>query len=212
MKNLTPTKRKILNVLKKQHELTISEMAKNFSISEIAIRKQIHELEQKGYIKKVSHKQKIGRPYFTYLLTNAGHGLFPSQQNDIALELLQDLEAIEGEEVVNQLLDMRMAREKREFESRLCTSGISNRITELAKIQNDKGYMLEVNKLDERTYEIRNFNCPILNLAKNFKRLCENEQQMYSDLLPNCSVTVNSLIIDGNHLCQWTIKLPNSEQ
>lgn len=212
MKNLTPTKRKIINILKRQHELTIPEMTKHFSISEIAIRKQIHELEQKGYIQKVSHKQKIGRPYYTYLLTKEGHGLFPTQQSKIALELLQDLEAIEGKDVVNKLLDMRMLREKEEFENQLCNTEIPNRISELAKMQNDKGYMLEVNKLDDQTYEVRNFNCPILSLAEKFERLCENEQQMYNELLPNCDVSVNSLIVDGDYLCQWTIKLPKNVQ
>src|SRR5690625_2876279 len=112
MKKLATTKQKLLNLLKKEREMTIEEIMVNFNISEIAVRKHLRELEHDYYIEKNSVKQKIGRPYHVFKLTKQGHQIFPNQHEKLPLELLQDLEAIQGREAVSQLLEHRMMREK----------------------------------------------------------------------------------------------------
>lgn len=57
MSKRTPTKQRLLTILKKANDLTITEIMKHFTISEIAVRKQLHELVQQGFVKQQSHKQ-----------------------------------------------------------------------------------------------------------------------------------------------------------
>jgi len=68
------TKDKLLEVLKMNQELTIKEMMENFTISEIAVRKQLHELVREGFVLRKKNPNEIGRPFYTYLLTDKGHG------------------------------------------------------------------------------------------------------------------------------------------
>src|SRR5690625_2895462 len=113
MNKRTPTKQKLLNILKRDQKLTIKEIMAYFSISEIAVRRHIHELIQQGFLEKQSMKQKIGRPYYTYDLTEKGHATFPNENETLPLEILQDLEAVQGKQAVKSVLAQRMEREDR---------------------------------------------------------------------------------------------------
>src|SRR5699024_11991911 len=107
LKKLAKTKQKLLEVIKKSGRITYDEIMVHFTISEIAVRKHLHELEKDGLIKKESVKQKIGRPYHVYELTGEGHTLFPNQYKQLPLDLLKDLEVLQGREAVSDLLRQR---------------------------------------------------------------------------------------------------------
>src|SRR5690625_5584476 len=104
----------------------------NYSISEIAVRKHLRELEHDYYIEKNSVKQKIGLPYHVFKLTKQGHQIFPNQHEKLPLELLQDLEAIQGREAVSQLLEHRMMREKGNLQKEMATEDFDKKIKKVA--------------------------------------------------------------------------------
>src|SRR5690625_3451177 len=116
MNKRTSTKQKLLNILKKDHKLTMKEIMAYFTISEIAVRRHIHELIQQGFLKKQSMKQEIGRPYYIYELTEKGHATFPNENDTLPLEILQDLEAVEGQRGVKKELASRNEPDKGAFQ------------------------------------------------------------------------------------------------
>ncbi|SHG42261.1 helix-turn-helix transcriptional regulator [Ornithinibacillus halophilus] len=206
----TPTRQKILTVLKKDHQLTIDELVDHFTISEVAIRRHIHELEKQGLIKKNTIKQKIGRPYYTYELTKEGHQTFPNQYEKLPVELLQDLEELHGEQAVADVLRRRMEREKKEFETRISTDDFDQKVKEVAEIQDEKGYMVEISKDEEGNYEMKNFNCPISNIASCYKQVCSNEKTVFSEIFRDSEVVTQTCITSGDSFCKWMIKKPNT--
>ncbi|RKQ29600.1 helix-turn-helix transcriptional regulator [Oceanobacillus halophilus] len=208
MNKQTPPKRKLLNILKKNHAMTIGNIMEHFTISEVAVRKHLHELEKQGLLKKISHKQNIGRPYLTYELTEKGHSTFPNQYQSLPVELLKDLEELQGEQAVYDLLEKRMQREKAYFESNFESSGLEEKINQVAQIQNENGYMVEIEKTEQGDYEIRNYNCPISNIASTYHQVCINEKKMFEHLFSGKEVSARSCITKGDHLCKWTIKNP----
>jgi len=113
------TKDKLLNILKKDHKSTIKEIMDYFTISEIAVRRHLNELEQQGFITREEVKQEISRPYYVYLLTEKGHQTFPNQYEQLPIELLQDLEAVQGKQAVTEVLAQRLQREKAYFNERI---------------------------------------------------------------------------------------------
>jgi len=208
LKKLAKTKQKLLEVIKKSGRITIDEIMVHFTISEIAVRKHLHELEKDGLIKKESVKQKIGRPYHVYELTGEGHTLFPNQYKQLPLDLLKDLEVLQGREAVSDLLRQRMKREKSDIENEIKTSDFAEKITRIAEIQDRKGCMVEVNQTVEGDYEIIHYNCPIANIAISYQEICKNEKHMYKDVFPETDVISKSRITEGDHCCKWVIKNP----
>lgn len=208
VKKLAKTKQKLLTLLKKERDMTIEDIMVHFTISEIAVRKHLRELEYDNYIKKESIKQKIGRPYHIFKLTKYGHHLFPNQYKQLPLELLKDLEEIQGREAVSQLLEQRMKREKRYLKKEMTSAHFDKRIEKVAEIQDKKGCMVEVKENEDGDYEIIHYNCPIANIATTYHEICQNEKYMYKDIFSDSEVISTSRITNGDHCCKWVIKKP----
>lgn len=204
----TPTKQKLLNILKKDQELTIKEIMVYFTISEIAVRRHIHELIQQGFLEKQSIKQKIGRPYYTYKLTEKGHATFPNENETLPLEILQDLEAVQGPQIVKKVLEKRMERERVEFQQVIASDCFDEKIATMVKIQEEKGFMIEYDQTITGDYEIRNYNCPIINIASTYQQVCSNEKKVLSDVFSESKVMSRSCIATGGKYCKWIITNP----
>ncbi|GFZ83129.1 transcriptional regulator [Compostibacillus humi] len=205
MKKQTP-KEKILELLKKKKALTITEMMPYFSISEIAVRKHLNGLIQKGYVKKIAHKQKVGRPYYTYMLTKKGHDTFPSQYKSLPLQLLQDLEEMQGLEMVNSLLERRIEKEKCDLEEFIQADSLTARIEEYVELQNKKGYMLEWKQLEDGKAEIINHHCPVAEIAENYSQVCLNEKVLLEEILNDGKIEFRACMAKGAPVCRWIIE------
>ncbi|MGJ9457491.1 helix-turn-helix transcriptional regulator [Oceanobacillus sp. CF4.6] len=208
MSKRTPTKEKLLVVLKKKNCLTIGAIMEHFTISEIAVRKQIHELVQQGLIKQKTNKQKIGRPFLTYDLTEKGHETFPNQYKQFPVELLQDLEELKGKQAVHELLNKHTDRDKISLTKAIQSDDFDEKIAEMTSIQNKKGYMLEVEKTKSGDYKINNYNCPVANIASCYHQMCTNEKKLYEEVFPKSEVEAHSFIAKGEPICRWTITKP----
>lgn len=210
MKKLAKTKQKLLQVLKKEGQMTIDDMMAHFTISEIAVRKHLRELERDSYIKKKSVKQSLGRPYYVYQLTRNGHILFPNQFEQLPLDLLKDLETLQGREAVSDLLQQRMKRETKDIQEEVTAVDFLEKVSKIAAIQDQKGCMVEVNETPDGDFEIIHFNCPIANIAQSYHEICQNEKHMYRDVFPETEVISKSRITVGDHCCCWVIKNPKN--
>lgn len=208
MNKRTPTKQKLLNILKRDQKLTIKEIMAYFSISEIAVRRHIHELIQQGFLEKQSMKQKIGRPYYTYDLTEKGHATFPNENETLPLEILQDLEAVQGKQAVKSVLAQRMERERTQFLEEVESESFDQRVATIVRIQEDKGFMIEYDQSTDGDYEIRNYNCPIINIASEYQQVCSNEKQVLGEVFPDSKVISKSCIATGGKFCNWVITKP----
>lgn len=206
------TKDKILHIIKKDHEISMKGLMQYFSISEVAVRKHLRELIRLGIIQERIVKKEIGRPFHLYSLTSKGHETFPNRYDDLPAELLQDLEKSQGKEAVRKLLQTRKAREKKELEQTLQTTAFDERIERLIELQEEKGYMIEMKTMDDGNIEMKNFNCPIYNLASKYKIVCSNEKDMYKELFPNSDVISKECMTTGGKYCCWMITKPKTKE
>lgn len=202
------TKDKLLEVLKMNQELTIKEMMENFTISEIAVRKQLHELVREGFVLRKKNPNEIGRPFYTYLLTDKGHGTFPSQEREMSLELLEDLEELYGEEAVSALLNKWKEREQGLLEEKMKDEDFDQRIRRIANIREELGYMVELSQSDSGDYTMKHFNCPVSRVACAYNQLCSKEKEIFKELFTDSDVKTTSMITKGDHHCTWKINPP----
>lgn len=207
--NHTPTKQKLLNVLKREDYSSIKEVMEHFAISEIAVRKHLRELIGRGFVKEKVVKQEIGRPYHLYSLTSKGHGTFPNQHEQLPLELLRDLEELKGEVAVNDLLLKRKQREEVELTKRMQNVTFDQKVEQMVEYQNEKGYMIEYEKTTDGNYAIKNYNCPIYNLASSYGQICNHEKEMYRNVFTGSTVDSDACLTTGDHFCCWIIKKPD---
>ncbi|GGP13920.1 helix-turn-helix transcriptional regulator [Oceanobacillus neutriphilus] len=200
------TKDRIIQVLKEQGTLTMDAIMEHFAISETAVRKQLHMLVQEGFIEVQQHKKEIGRPYHTYTLTEQSQVRFPNRYKELSLDLLHDLEELQGNQLISELLKKQSSKEKEQLKKYLDKySTTEEKITALKDLQNKSGYMLQVESKEQDGFQLNNFHCPYLEVAKDYPVMCQYEKEMYEALFPDREIKTKSLLVDGEKCCQWRI-------
>ncbi|WP_017797474.1 helix-turn-helix transcriptional regulator [Oceanobacillus kimchii] len=210
MKKQTPVKEQLLELLKKNHELSIDEIMQHFSISEIAIRKHLKGLVSQKFVNIIQHKQEIGRPYHTYQLAEKGHEYFPNQYQQLSVQLLEDIEDIYGKDAVNAILKKQIDRFEQMLKNDLGKTKTEEKLHIFMEKQNKKGYMFERFISTDGSTLLINYHCPFKEAAVKYPSICKHEERMLSDLFSEGKITVHSLITDGGICCKWKINISNT--
>lgn len=200
------TKERLLDLLKKETELTVSQMAQALDITEMAVRKHLNILERDSFIHVTEVKQPLGRPVQVFSLTPKADVLFPKNYDNLTIDFLNDLQEIQGNEIINHLFEKRGKRLASKYLSYM-KDGFSNEemVGVLKEIQIDKGYMADVIKLDDNRFELIEHHCPIFEVAKNFKQACQCETNMFKEVLNTANVKRTSCKADGETHCHFLI-------
>ncbi|ADU31657.1 putative transcriptional regulator [Evansella cellulosilytica DSM 2522] len=204
--NTTSTRDLILSILKRKKQLTVSAIALELDITEMAVRRHLNTLERDGIVETSLLRQAMGRPTHVYHLSHNGEEMFPRDYGTLVIELLKDLQELDGQEKIEQLFIRRMERQQQKYEKRLVSKRFDERIYELAKLYNDQGYMVEVTKEEDGSFTFMEFNCPIAEVAKQFPIICEMEHKLFRKLLNTDNIQCHKCLATGHDsYCQYTI-------
>lgn len=196
----TNTRQIILTLLKRNQEQTVSALATELGVTEMAVRRHLQGLEKDGFIESRIERQAMGRPTYKYSLTAKGDERFPRNYGDLSLSILKDLEQMSGNEMVDRLFEKRRDRLREKYETKVKGS-LSERVKALARIQNENGYMVDYKQLEDGSYEFIEYNCPISQVAKEYPVACNCEQQLFNKLLETADVERKSCIAKENTNC-----------
>lgn len=181
---LNSTRLEILMMLRKQGQMSANELASQLEITDMAVRRHLQTLEKDHLIQAKLVRQAMGRPTYAYSLTEQAETMFPKNYVDITLDLLQDIEELQGKGMVKQLFDRREARLSQSYQEQMVGDTLDERVKELAHIQDSKGYMVEWEK-DEQTgdYYLTEYNCPIHMVAHQYTQACQSELTLFRNVL-----------------------------
>lgn len=199
------TKDKILELLKKETNLTVNELSKFLGITEMAVRKHLTVLERDSLLTITEVRQPMGRPLQVYSLSSQADEKFPNSYETLTIEFLQDLEALHGEELIHLLLEKRSERQKNNYLPQMHDKNFAEKVQQLKEIQVKKGYMAELNKIDDNTYELIEYNCPIFTVAKQYKKACTCETNMFKNVLGTEDVKRVTCKTDDEDHCRFLI-------
>jgi len=204
------TRNEILNMLKHHGSLTVSEMASQLQITEMAVRRHLNTLERDNFIASKMVRQAMGRPTNVYSLTEDADQLFPRHYSDFVLDFLQDLEELEGQEKVKRLFLRREARMSDKYKKKIKGETLREKVKQLAILQNQKGYMVEIEEnLETGEFTLKEYNCPISQVAKEYIHACDCELSLFKKVL-DAHVERNECIAQGEDKCVYVIK-PNED-
>jgi len=203
--NHLSTREQILMMLKRNGSLTVSEIAIDLGITEMAVRRHLNTLERDELIRSSLVRQAMGRPTNLYSLTDKAENQFPKAYLNLALDLLESVFEKEGREQIKELFKRREERLRKQYKNRLQdNSSLAEKVNLLVNIQNEKGYMAELEEKAEG-YLIKEYNCPISEVAKYFNEACEGERTLFHNLLDS-GVESLQCMARGDHSCVYLIK------
>ncbi|NAP01130.1 winged helix-turn-helix transcriptional regulator [Halomonas sp. MG34] len=202
---LKTTKDRILDLLKREVRMTVGALSERLEITDMAVRKHLLAMEKDGLIVTEEIRQPMGRPVQSYTLSAKGELLFPKSYEGLSVEFLQDIQALYGSKSVEQLFQNREKRLTREYTLRMQKKSHQERMQEIQTIQNEKGYMADITKIDDNSYELIEYNCPIMAVAKEYKVACKCETSMFKNVLQTENVNRTSCKTEGNDHCRFQI-------
>jgi len=199
------TRKTILTMLKTGGESNVGDMARRIGITEMAVRRHLHVLERDGLIESHLVRQSMGRPMRVYRLSAAADDLFPKNYNALALDLLDELAESEGREQVGRLFERRKQKMLRKYEGRVEGKPLRERVAVLADIQNANGYMVEWEARGDGRFVLKEFNCPIAQVAQKYEFACQCELQLFESLLQT-RVERTECLAKGGRKCVYEIE------
>lgn len=200
----TSTRDQILHMLKVKGSLSVSDMAIELRITEMAVRRHLNTLERDNLIKSTLVRQSMGRPTNVYSLSQDADELFPRNYSTLTLDFLRDLKEIDGLGKIDALFRRRENRLEEVYRGQM-QGDLEDRVATLAGLQNEKGYMVEWGKNEENdSYYIQEFNCPIAQVAREFNQACNCELSLFRRVL-GADVQQTSCMAKGGEKCVFQI-------
>lgn len=199
------TRDKIMQMLKTNGELSAKAITDKLGITGMAVRRHLSVLEKQGMIEYTTVRQAMGRPTAVYRLTEKAEDFFPKKYHTVALELLSELEGDSGIELVNHLFDLRQQTLLHRHQQLLEGKDLEGKVAALAEIQTHNGYMATWEKETEDSFRLTEYNCPIYQIASNYKHACTCELRLFESLL-DAKVERTECLSSNGQKCVYRIR------
>lgn len=175
----------------------------------MGVRRHLMTLERDGMVLAQTRHQPSGRPTFVYELTERGYDTFPRNYHLFATQILDAARARAGEAKIEDLFAGRLDQLVAQYEPRMRGKDLAGRVEELARIQDENGYMAVWEKADGG-YLLREQNCAIYRVACRFQEACQYEIELFRRLL-DAEITRVEHQVRGDLACAYFIReSPNS--
>jgi predicted ArsR family transcriptional regulator len=198
------TREQIVHMLKTKAPLTAKDITNELLITEMAVRRHLSTLERDGYIEYSMIRQPMGRPTAVYRLSELAEGFFPKTYHTLTLDLLSELEAESGEDMINLLFERRKSKLAKKYENSITGLPLSEKVLMLTQLQNENGYMAECEEIENGTFVIKEHNCPISHIANQYNHACHCELELFQSLL-QVDVIRTECLSEGGTQCSYII-------
>jgi predicted ArsR family transcriptional regulator len=201
----------IVRLLRKRESARADELARALGLSKQCVRKHLDALERDGYVCHAIERNGRGRPVHRYRLTTQANELFPKRYELLSQALLEQVEALWGTDGLNAVF-CRCAEEViRRLRPQLEGLGFDARVRKLAQLLDGLGYEARAEKQPDGSYVLTEWNCPVTEVAREYRQLCDRELIVYRELL-GAEVFRETRIVAGGASCLYRVLRPRTEK
>ncbi len=184
-------------------------MAAALGASRTGVLQQLRTLEHGDLVRHETERHGVGRPRHRYDVTPAAQKLFPSNYSGLAAGLLQAIESVGGENLVDQVLaahGRRVGEGVRGLIAERLPTGapLIERVRQLAVIQDEQGYLTEVQLAADGTIRLHERNCAVFHVASGQPAVCAAELALFREVLGG-DVIREAHIVAGDRCCTYRI-------
>jgi len=189
------------------------ELAAALGASRTGVLQQLRTLEAADLVRHETERHGVGRPRHRYDVTPAAQRLFPSNYSGLAAGLLQAIQAVGGDALVHEVLAAHgrriSERVRRQLADRLpAQASLLDRARELAVIQDEQGYLSEIELGPDGTIRLLERNCAVFQVASGQPAVCAAELAVFQDVLGG-EVIREAHIVAGDRCCAYRIVNPD---
>lgn len=177
--------------------------------SRTGVLQQLHALEGAGLVSHAAEKHGVGRPRHLYDVTADAQGLFPTDYGGFASGLVKAIEAVGGDDLIEQVFAARRRQIGERMERRLAErlpdeATLADRVHVLAVLQDEAGYLAEAVIGDDGQLRLREHNCAIDRISRRTQAPCDAELELFRGVL-GPGVVRESHIAAGDRCCSYVV-------
>ncbi|MBN2326634.1 MAG: transcriptional regulator [Candidatus Omnitrophica bacterium] len=208
MKNEKPTRLHILCLLKKNGRMTSKQVGDIIGVTSMGARQHLTAMERDGLVASEFVRQKAGRPALYFKLTEKADHYFPQRYGPLAMDILKGVEELKGRDTVEKVLQRRRENLRQNYFAALNNNDMNKadlkeKVKKLAEMRDDDGYMTEMEE-DEDALLLREHNCPIHAVAKEYHEVCQHELDLFEEIL-GAPVERVEHMVKGERSCVYKI-------
>jgi predicted ArsR family transcriptional regulator len=191
------------------------QLADRLGASRTGVLQQLRALEAAGLVSRQTIRHGVGRPRHQYDVTVEAQDLFPSNYDALAAGLLAAIEAVGGDDLLEQIFTARRRQLGDRVRVRMAdrispNAPLVDRVRELAVIQADNGYLADANVEADGTIRLREHNCAIYHVAQGSPFACQAELELFREVL-GADVVREQHIASGDRSCIYRIAVAASD-
>ncbi len=177
--------------------------------SRTGVLQQLYALEEAGLVSHAAEKHGVGRPRHVYDVTPDAQGLFPTDYGGFASGLVKAIEAVGGDDLVEQVFAARQRQIGDRIRRRMAEqlpedASMADRVRVLAMLQDEAGYLAEAVVADDGSMRLREHNCAINKISQRTTAPCNAELALFKDVL-GVDVERESHIATGDRCCTYVV-------
>lgn len=207
MTDLSDTKRRIVERLKRVESATASDLAGEFGLTDTALRQHLDALEAAGLVtRSMTEPTGRGRPPVHWQLAPAASLGFPDRHGELSVDLIDSVRSALGERALDRVIAARSDRQVTAYSVALDgADDLGERLARLADIRSDEGYLAEVHA-DNDAFILIEHHCPIRDAASACGALCSAELDVFQRSLGS-TVTVSRTqhVLAGDRRCAYRV-------
>jgi predicted ArsR family transcriptional regulator len=185
------------------------QLAERLGASRTGVLQQLRALETANLVTRQTVRHGVGRPRHLYDVTPEAQDLFPSNYDALATGLLAAIEAVGGDDLLDQVFAARRRQLGDRVRERMADrvgedAPLVDRVRELAVVQADQGYLADMTLGADGTIRLREHNCAIFHIAEGSPAACQAELELFTEIL-GADVVRESHIASGDRCCSYRI-------
>jgi predicted ArsR family transcriptional regulator len=202
------TRRAITKLLKTEGPIDSGQLAQRLGLTAMAVRQHLYALQREGLVASEERPVPIGRPAKFWRLTREADHLFPEAYAELSVALIDSVKDAFGDEGLERVLTSRCARQRVDYGKRIkLHDSLDRKMTELAKVRSEEGYMAEVRREDDGSFLLVENHCPICAAANACQGFCSTELDLFRSVLgPGVTVERAEHIIKGDNRCVYKVQ------
>lgn len=207
--NLTQAVDKVLFCIKTKGPISTSVIANDLNMTGEAARQHIQKLTSMGLVEGAQclSQTGAGRPRQNWVLTELGHKRFPDTHAQLALQLIDSVRTIFGDDGLEKLIQQREVESREKYITRCQNLPLAERLAALAEVRSEEGYMAKVEQEGEDWLFIEN-HCPICAAATACQNFCRSELALFQEVIgKEASVEREQYLLEGAGRCVYRISV-----
>jgi predicted ArsR family transcriptional regulator len=192
------TRYRILEIIKEQGDVTVAELAQQLDMAPVSVRHHLDVLQGENLIAspRVRRRGTVGRPEQIYVLTEAAEEFFPSNTQNLALGLLDELKILLPAPALGVVFERMADKMAAEATPLPADASMEQRLDNAVKFLNERGYLARWEQ-DGESFVLFTLNCPYSGVADRHRELCRMDQRLMGQLLGYSPVPITRLSEGG---------------